>query len=107
MTPQDKLISLIPRFHAQGERLNLLLAQSQAAFGRLSVALASRPQRLMAAAMQGDDLEKQQIVADHTSDLVDAVDRLADLLDRHNRGVSIVLDEIETICREAREKMES
>lgn len=105
MTPMEQLLSLVPRFQAQGERIQLLVAQSQAALGRLSVAFATRPQSKMAEILRGDDTVKQQMVVEHTKELVEAVDRLADLLDRHNKGVSIVLDEIETICRTAKETM--
>lgn len=105
MTPMEQLLSLVPLFQAQGERIQLLIAQSQAALGRLSVAFATRPQSKMAEILRGDDTVKQQIVVEHTKELVEAVDRLADILDRHNKSTSIVLDEIETICRVARENM--
>jgi hypothetical protein len=101
----EQLLSLVPRFRAQGERIQLLVAQSQAAVGRLSVAFATRPDSKIREILAGNDTVKQQMLVEHTKELVDAIDRLADLLDRHNKGVSIVLDEIETICRTAKETM--
>jgi len=105
MTPKEQLIELVRRQSLQGEAIRLILAQQQANFGRLQVAIASRPLTKIAEALHSEDEEKMQLIATNTKEMMDAVDRLVSLMDKHNQGSSAVLDEIETICRDLKEKL--